>query len=61
MIEVDDVRVEQESLLRECIKAEGVSVTKFATIVADKNYLVFGSFSVAEAFLGYLAHKRDGA
>ena len=61
LIDVYDVRVEQEGVLREVIKEEGLPVRKFATIVEDKNYLVFGSFSVAEAFLAYLARKTDGA
>lgn len=51
LIDVYDVRVEQEQQLREVIEAEGIKVTKFATIEESKNYLVFGSFSVAEAFL----------
>lgn len=54
LIAVDDVRIEQEAHLREVIKAQGLNVTEFATIEEDKNYLVFGSFSVAEAFLAYL-------
>ena len=54
LIAVDDVRIEQEAHLREVIKAEGLSVTKFVTIEEDKNYLVFGSFSVAEAFLAHI-------
>ncbi len=54
LIAVDDVRIEQETHLREVIMAEGLSVTKFDTIEEDKNYLVFGSFSVAEAFLEHL-------
>ena len=54
LIAVDDVRIEQEDHLREVIKAQGLNVTEFATIEEDKNYLVFGSFSVAEAFLAYI-------
>ncbi len=54
LIAVDDVRIEQEAHLREVIKAQGLNVTEFATIEEDKNYLVFGSFSVAEAFLAYI-------
>ncbi|MDA3947460.1 MAG: bifunctional folylpolyglutamate synthase/dihydrofolate synthase [Helicobacteraceae bacterium] len=57
LIDVVDVRIEQESKLREVITAQGVSVGKFATIEKNKNYLVFGSFSVAEAFLAYLARQ----
>ncbi len=55
LIAVDDVRIEQESHLREVITAQGLDVGTFRAIEADKNYLVFGSFSVAEAFLAYLA------
>ncbi len=54
LIEVEDVRIEQEKSLKKVIEAEGLRVTKFATIEESKNYLVFGSFSVAETFLKYL-------
>jgi len=54
LISVEDVRIEQESALVAVIKAENIAVSKFATIEQDKNYLVFGSFSVAEAFLKQL-------
>lgn len=54
LIDVDDVRIEQETHLREVITGEGLEVGKFAIIEEDKNYLVFGSFSVAEAFLEYI-------
>ena len=58
LIDVEDVRVEQEHLLRDVITAEGIEVRKFATIEEDKSYLVFGSFSVAEAFLAYLSSEK---
>lgn len=54
LIAVDDVRIEQEAHLRQVIAAQGLSVGKFVTIEDTKNYLVFGSFSVAEAFLEHL-------
>ncbi len=54
LISVDDVRIEQEQQLLEVIRKQGLDVHKFATIEDDKNYLVFGSFSVAEAFLKFL-------
>lgn len=54
LIDVDDVRIEQETHLREVITGEGLEVGRFAIIEEDKNYLVFGSFSVAEAFLEYI-------
>ena len=54
LISVEDVRVEQESALAAVIKAENIALSKFATIEQNKSYLVFGSFSVAEAFLKQL-------
>jgi len=51
LIDVDDVRAEQLSVLQGVIEAEGIRCGKFATIEKEKKYLVFGSFSVAEAFL----------
>lgn len=51
LIDVWDVRIEQKGALQAVIEAEGIHVSEFDTIEADKNYLVFGSFSVAEAFL----------
>ena len=54
LITVDDVRIEQETHLREVITGEGLEVGKFAIIEEEKNYLVFGSFSVAEAFLKHI-------
>ncbi|MEN8146187.1 MAG: bifunctional folylpolyglutamate synthase/dihydrofolate synthase [Campylobacterota bacterium] len=58
LIAVDDVRIELETQLREVIKAQGLNVTKFAAIEEEKNYLVFGSFSVAEAFLKLLENNE---
>jgi len=54
LIEVDDVRAEQEDALIKVIEQEEIVVKKFATIEPEQSYLVFGSFSVAEAFLKYL-------
>ncbi len=54
LIAVDDVRAEQEDALIKVIEQEEIVVKKFATIEAEQSYLVFGSFSVAEAFLKYL-------
>lgn len=51
LIAVDNVRMEQQSKLEEVIRAEGIPLSKFAIIEDNKNYLVFGSFSVVEAFL----------
>ena len=51
LIDVDDVRIEQRSVLEEAIRAEGIPLCGFSALQKNKNYLVFGSFSVAEAFL----------
>jgi len=51
VIDVDDARIEEPLILEEAIRAEGIPFAKFAKIEREKNYLVFGSFSVAEAFL----------
>lgn len=59
LIDVCDVRIEQEAALEAVIRAEGITVSKFATIEADKKYLVFGSFSVAEAFIHYLERSEQ--
>ena len=54
LIKVEDVRAEQEAVLKKTIEETGLQVKNFDTIEENKQYLVFGSFSVAEAFLRYL-------
>ena len=51
LIDVDDMRIEEPSVLEGVIRAQRIPLSRFATIEKSKNYLVFGSFSVAEAFL----------
>ncbi len=51
LIDVDDVRIEQRSVLEAAIRAEEIPLSGFTALEKSKNYLVFGSFSVAEAFL----------
>ena len=54
LISVYDVRIEQKQMLEKAIRRAGLEVREFAIIEDNKQYLVFGSFSVAEAFLHYL-------
>ena len=54
LINVYDVRIEQKKMLEAAITRAGLEVREFAIIEDNKQYLVFGSFSVAEAFLTYL-------
>ena len=51
IIDVDDVRIEQRQQLEAVLCRLHISYSHFSTIKKDKKYLVFGSFSVAEAFL----------
>lgn len=51
IIEVDEARIVQRSLLEAVLNERGFDYGSFKTIDASKEYLVFGSFSVAEAFL----------
>jgi dihydrofolate synthase/folylpolyglutamate synthase len=51
LIDVEDNRIEQRPVLEAAIRAEGIPLSGFTALEKSKNYLVFGSFSVAEAFL----------
>ena len=51
IIEVDDARIVDQEILISVIEELGLTCRSFRTIDAEENYLVFGSFSVAEAFL----------
>ena len=51
IINVEDVRIEKVSLLEETLSQLAVKYGKFKGIDKDTKYLVFGSFSVVEAFL----------
>ncbi|MBU1643239.1 bifunctional folylpolyglutamate synthase/dihydrofolate synthase [bacterium] len=51
LIDVEDSRIEQRPVLEAAIRAEGIPLSGFTALEKSKNYLVFGSFSVAEAFL----------
>ena len=51
IIEIDDARIESEILMKSCVENLGLIYKKFSYINESKSYLVFGSFSVVEAFL----------
>jgi dihydrofolate synthase/folylpolyglutamate synthase len=51
IIDVDENRIVQRSLLETVLEDLGMLHGVFESIREDKEYLVFGSFSVAEAFL----------
>jgi len=51
IIAVDDKRVESETIMNNVLDNLNIEHRKFKKINAENNYLVFGSFSVVEAFL----------
>ncbi|MBN2815573.1 MAG: bifunctional folylpolyglutamate synthase/dihydrofolate synthase [Campylobacterales bacterium] len=51
IITVEDTRIEHKELMQKTLEELGYSYTTFNKIDNSKEYLVFGSFSVAEAFL----------
>ncbi len=51
IIEVDETRIVERELLEGVIRDLRITYCSFQEIREDKKYLVFGSFSVAEAFL----------
>jgi len=54
IIDIDNQRVESKKLMQEVLEDLNISYLKFEKIDDSKRYLVFGSFSVVEAFMkGY--------
>ena len=51
IIKVDDARMVDEKKLKDIISKSGLIYKDFTKCEKDKNYLVFGSFSVVETFL----------
>ena len=51
IMDVDDVRIEAQGIMKKALADIGFEYKKFISIKSNKKYLVFGSFSVAEAFL----------
>jgi len=57
VIEIDSPRAVQKSDLYDAAKALALPISSFSAIQNDKEYLVFGSFSVVEAFLKALCEE----
>jgi len=51
ILHVDESRIEASDVLSAAIEALGIEYKNFEQINAEENYLVFGSFSVAQKFL----------
>ena len=51
LIDIYNIRIAQSSYLQESLDALSIPYSKFEKIDKEKEYLVFGSFSVVEAFL----------
>jgi dihydrofolate synthase/folylpolyglutamate synthase len=51
IIEVDEARIVQKPLLEAVLRELGIVYSTFEMVAEDREYLVFGSFSVAETFL----------
>jgi len=51
LISVEDPRIESSEIMQKTLREIGVKYSPFQTLQKEKNYLVFGSFSVVEAFL----------
>lgn len=57
IIGVDDGRIVERSLLEKILEELKLSYSDYKEVQADKKYLVFGSFSVAQTFLkGLIKH-----
>lgn len=53
IIEVNEARIVEQELLESALHNLGIRYCTFQKIREDKKYLVFGSFSVAEAFIKF--------
>lgn len=51
IIQIEDERAESMEVIRDTLKTLDIKCKNFSSINPDTKYLVFGSFSVAEAFL----------
>ncbi|MBA1432647.1 MAG: bifunctional folylpolyglutamate synthase/dihydrofolate synthase [Epsilonproteobacteria bacterium] len=51
LIDVYNARVQESSYLQKALEALDIKYSKFTKVQGQKEYLVFGSFSVVEAFL----------
>jgi len=53
LIDVYNARIEESAYLQKVLDELGIKYRKFETIKPEKEYVVFGSFSVVEAFLEF--------
>lgn len=51
LIDVDDLRIEKSEKIQKMLQELGLDYSAFKETQKEKNYLVFGSFSVVETFL----------
>jgi len=51
VIEVDNIRIEERLLLQKSLEKLDIEYREFHSVDPEESYLVFGSFSVVEAFL----------
>ncbi len=58
IIEIDCIRAEDTEILKKILENEEIKYKDFLTCKDENTYLVFGSFSVAEAFLLKLRHGK---
>jgi dihydrofolate synthase/folylpolyglutamate synthase len=56
IIKVDEERIEEAAVLKEAVVDLSLEYSEFKELSNEKNYLVFGSFSVAETFLKNYYH-----
>ena len=57
ILDVDESRIENAQIMKKTVERLGFCYKKFEAINAEKRYLVFGSFSVAERFLKIYQQK----
>ena len=56
--DIEDSRVESEKLMQKALENLKIKHSKFINIDKKENYLVFGSFSVAEKFLKEIKYNE---
>ncbi len=58
IIEVNEARIVERDFLESALRELGIAYSMFEVLDETREYLVFGSFSVAEAFLKRLSHNN---
>lgn len=59
IIDVDEARIVSRDLLEQTLKALSIEFRSFRGLSDEKNYLVFGSFSVAQHFLQHYTEFKS--